>query len=133
MVNTYPQHPPLNFGRGGISDLILFINILILPIMEYTGTFKPNSTQTVDSLKSQQGFQASDAVLEIINNPQNGKKFFQLGKIRGAVTNKLTPAALVELYRTTPRLVCVSILVTSDGTEIPVLHKRGDTNVLAAF
>ena len=101
--------------------------------MEYTGTFKPNSTQTVDSLKSQQGFQASDAVLEIINNPQNGKKFFQLGKIRGAVTNKLTPAALVELYRTTPRLVCVSILVTSDGTEIPVLHKRGDTNVLAAF
>lgn len=101
--------------------------------MERTGTFKPNSTQTVDSLKMLQGFKASDSVLEIINNPQNGKKFFQLGKIVGAVTNKMTPTEIASLYRTTPTLVCVSILVTPEGTEIPVLHRRGDANVLASF
>ena len=101
--------------------------------MERTGTFKPNSTQTVDSLKIQQGYRASDSVLEIINNPKTGKNFFQLGKIRGAVTSKLSPIALADLYRTTPRLVCVSILDTPEG-EIPVLHKRGESNnVLTAF
>lgn len=100
--------------------------------MERTGTFKPNSTQTVDSLKIQQGYKASDSILEIINNPKTGKKFFQLGNIRGAVTSKMTPSAIAELYHTTPRLVCVSILNTPEG-EIPVLHKRGESNVLAAF
>ena len=101
-------------------------------IMERTATFRANSTATVNTLKMQQGYKASDSVLEIIKNPDSGKFFFNLGTVRGAITSKLTPQELAATYAATPHLVCVSILDTEDGA-IPVLHKRGDSNVVVSF
>jgi len=100
--------------------------------MATTATFKPNSTVTVDALKIQEGFSASEKALDIIQNPKTGKVFFQVGSVRGAVTSKLTPQQLAATYAENPRLVCVSVLSTADG-DIPVLHKRGENNVMVTF
>lgn len=101
--------------------------------MATTGTIRKDSTVTVNSLKMQQGFKASDSALEIIRNPKTGKLFFNLGTMRGSVTSKLTPQELAATYAATPHLVCVSILDTPEGEAIPVLHKRGEGNVVANF
>ena len=100
--------------------------------MATTATFRTNSTVSINTLKIQEGFKVSDSALEIVKNPKTGKFFFNLGTVRGAVTNKLTPQELAATYAATPHLVCVSILDTEDGS-IPVLHKRGDNNVVANF
>lgn len=102
--------------------------------MEITATLRPNSTKTVDDLKIDQGYKVDANVLEITKNPKrDNKPFFQLGKLTGAVSTKVTPQELAELYKTQPRMVCISVLDLSDGSTRLVLHKRHAENVLVTF
>lgn len=102
--------------------------------MEITATFRPNSTKTVDELKIEQGYAVDSKVFEITKNPKkDNKPFFQLGNLTGAVSQKVTPQEFAELYKTQPRMVCVSILDLSDGSSRLVLHKRHAENVLVTF
>lgn len=93
------------------------------------GTF--TSTSTVNAVKMAQGFKASDAAFEIIENPNTNKLFFRVGNLTGSISDKKTPAQYAAAYATKPQLVCVSILHTPDNKDIPILHLRGDNAVVS--